>query len=353
MVIQSLNKKIIIEFERLIKFIQLQINDAIEKNNKKEETVNSFRQKQLKNALYIIKKYPQEISFDNIKEFGKLGGIGKGTISRIEEILKTGKLSELKNYKDDPNEKIIEELETIIGVGRTTAIQFVKAGVKSIKDLKKKINKGEIEVNEKILLGIKYHGKFFDNIPHEEITKINKIFQKIINKMNKEYKLNDKNKYILEICGSYRREKPVSGDIDVLITKLDVKMDHEESINHLERFIKITKNPLKSNNNEPLLVDDITDKHYETKYMGFLKYKDNPVRRVDIRFVPYDAWFSALQYFTGSQQFNIKLRNIAKQQGYKLSEYGLFDKDGKHIPIKSEYDIFKILNVEYLPPNLR
>jgi DNA polymerase (family 10) len=49
----------------------------------------------------------------------------------------------------------------------------------------------------------------------------------------------------------------------------------------------------------------------------------------------------------------VKLRKIAKQQGYKLSEYGLFDKDGKHIAIKSEYDIFKILNVEYLSPNLR
>lgn len=353
MIVQSLNKKIIIEFEKLIKFIQLQIDEANKKDDKKTATVNKFRQQQLKNALYIIKKYPNEITLDNFKELGNIGGIGKGTINRIEEILKTGKLAEIADYKDDPNEKIIEELETIIGVGRTTAIQFVKEGVKSIKDLKKKINKGDIEVNEKILLGIKYHGKFFDKIPREEITKIHKIFQKIIKKINKEYKLGENNKYMLEICGSYRREKPISGDIDVLITKLNTTMEHKETINHLERFIQIIKHPLKANNNEPLLIDDITDKHYETKYMGFLKYKDNPVRRVDIRFVPHDAWYSALQYFTGSAEFNVKLRKIAKQQGYKLSEYGLFDKDGKHIPIKSEYDIFKILNIEYLPPNLR
>ena len=44
---------------------------------------------------------------------------------------------------------------------------------------------------------------------------------------------------------------------------------------------------MSENNNKPLLRDDITDKNYETKYMGFLKYKDNPFRRVDIRFVNY------------------------------------------------------------------
>jgi DNA polymerase/3'-5' exonuclease PolX len=84
--------------------------------------------------------------------------------------------------------------------------------------------------------------------------------------MNKTYKLDDTNKYIFEICGSYRREKPTSGDIDILISKLQTisKLGASEDVNHLSRFIEILKKPITLNNKQPLLVDDITDKKYET-----------------------------------------------------------------------------------------
>ena len=47
------------------------------------------------------------------------------------------------------------------------------------------------------------------------------------------------------------------------------------------------------------------------------------------------------------------MRKVAKDKGYKLSEYGLFDSNGERFKIKSERDIFKKLNMEYLPPRLR
>jgi DNA polymerase/3'-5' exonuclease PolX len=171
--------------------------------------------------------------------------------------------------------------------------------------------------------------------------------------MNKHYQLDDTNKYIFEICGSFRREKPTSGDIDVLITKLDTSSDSHDDINHLERFIKRLKKPIKSNNNQPLLADDITDKNYETKYMGFAKYKDNPFRRIDIRYVNHDVYPSAMLYFTGSAELNLKMRKIAKSMKLKLSEYGLTKEDGTKLKIQSEYDVFKILKIEYLAPRLR
>jgi len=87
--------------------------------------------------------------------------------------------------------------------------------------------------------------------------------------------------------------------------------------------------------------------------MGFGKYKENPVRRIDIRFVPYESYFSALVYFTGSAELNKKMRVIAKSKKLKLSEYGLFKENGEMLPIKSERDIFDILNIEYLLPRLR
>ena len=317
----SLNQTIVDEFQRLVSFIQLEIDKAKESNDKKLSVVNTFRQKQIKNALNIIKKFPKKITKENVNELGELPGIGKGTIDRVNEILDSGKLSELSNFqkKIDPNEKIIEELQTIVGVGRSTALDFIKQGIKSVDDLKNKINSNEIQVNEKILLGIKYYGKFSDNIPRDEITKVYKLIKKEIDKLNKKYKFDEQNKYIFEICGSYRREKPVSGDIDVLISKLGTTQEEKNDINHLDRIIKVLKKPIKSNNNEPLLVDDITYKNYETKYMGFSKYKDKPLRRIDIRFVSYDVFHSALLYFTGSAEFNIKMRKIAKKLNLKLS----------------------------------
>jgi len=352
---QSLNQNIVSEFERLVSFIQLEIDNAREMKDKKLGLVNSFRQKQIKNALTTIKKYPKKITNENLKEFAEFPGIGKGTVDRIKEILKNSKLAELADFQEtiDPKKKIIEELESIVGVGRATALDFIKLGVTSVDDLKKKIDSKEIEVNDKILLGVKYYGKFMGNIPRDEITKVHKLIKKQIDKMNNEYDLNDDNKYIFEICGSYRREKPTSGDIDVLVSKLGTKMDVEEKVNHLDRLVKRLKKPIKTNNNQPLLTDDITDKSYETKYMGFAKYKDNPFRRIDIRFVTHDVFPSAMLYFTGSAELNLKMRKIAKKLKLKLSEYGLTKEDGTKLPVSSEYDIFKILKIEYLPPNLR
>lgn len=352
---QLINHDIISEFERLVDFIQEEIYNSKERKDKKQELANSFRHRQIKNILSIIKQYPKKITNETINDFNKLQGIGKGTVDRIKEIIKTGKLAELADFKvrDDPKKKILEELESIVGVGRASALNFIKLGITSVEDLKNKIEINEIQVNDKILIGVKYYGKFMGNIPRDEITKVNKLIKKLIDKMNKDYNLDDDSKYIFEICGSYRRNKPTSGDIDILVSKVGTQNDDKDKTNHLDILIKRLKKNIKSNGNQPLIVDDITDKSYKTKYMGFAKFKDNPIRRIDVRFVSLDVYPSAMLYFTGSAELNIKMRKIAKKQKLKLSEYGLTKEDGSRLVITSEYDIFKILKIEYLSPDLR
>jgi len=342
-----INTIIINEFNKLIKFIEYNLNKS---TDNKEKIANTFRLKQIKNILSIIKKYPEEINLINIKDFSKLDGIGIGTINRIKEILKNGFLEELKDFNfDNTNNKIFEELESIIGIGKTNAQKLINKGITSIEDLKNKILNNEIKVNDKILLGLKYEGVFKNNIPRKEINNIYNVLKNIINNINNKYNLNDNNKYIFEICGSYRREKDTSNDIDILISKLNT------NTNTNGNNLKIIINELKiSNNNELLLIDDITDKNIKTKYMGFCRYKDNPVRRIDIRFVPFKSYYTALLYFTGSKDLNTKMRIKAHELGYKLSEYSLIDiNKNKKIKINSEYDIFKLLKMEYLQPNLR
>ena len=381
-----MNIIIINEFNKLINLIEFNLNESIKTKNNKARIANIFRLKQIKNILSIIKKYPEEINLTNLKKFEKIDGIGSGTINRIKEILKNGFLEELKNFNDiNNNNQLIHELETIIGIGKSGALQLIDKGITSIEDLKYKILNNKIKVNNKILLGLKYEGIFKNNIPRKEIDKYYKLFNIIINNFNNKYKLDDNNRYIFEICGSYRRGKESSNDIDILISKLnttnnyyndsnnnntdtntnsdtnsytdtDSNNDNSKKSNnyYLKLLINELKLPIKNNNNKSLLVDDITDKNIKTKYMGFCKYKDNPIRRIDIRFVPYNSYFTALLYFTGSKEFNTKIRIKANELGYKLSEYNLIKKDtNKKIKINSEYNIFKKLKMEYLTPDLR
>ena len=185
-----MNKNIISEFERLSSFIQDEIDKLILEKNQKEITANKFRLRQINNVLGIIKKYPTKITIKNYEELKNINGIGKGTIDRIKEILENKKLIELGNYIDNKKEqtKSIEDLESVVGIGHTHAIELYNKGIKSVKELKKLVKNKEIQVNEKIELGLKYYKKFEGNIPRKEITLVNKIFKDIIKDLNKKLK---------------------------------------------------------------------------------------------------------------------------------------------------------------------
>jgi DNA polymerase (family 10) len=74
--------------------------------------------------------------------------------------------------------------------------------------------------------------------------------------------------------------------------------------------------------------------------------------QVDCRVVEEKSFGAALLYFTGSKNFNIKLRQLAIRQGLKINEYGVFRKE-KYICGRSEEEIFKILKMDYVEPELR
>lgn len=344
-----MNNNIISEFKRLSSFIQDELDKLILGKNQKEITSNQFRLRQTNNVLNILKNYSEKITIKNYEELKNINGIGQGTINRIHEILLNKKLLELGDYVDNKQQKnkAIEDLESVVGIGHTIAIELYNKGITSVKQLKKMVKNREIIVNEKIELGLRYYNKFKGDIPRREITYIYKLFKDIIKNLNKNLDLSEQ--YIYEFCGSYRRQKLTSGDIDILISKKGVL---DENYNYLSNIISILKNPIKKNENKPLIIDDITELG-KTKYMGFGRYLDNHIRRIDIRFIPYDSYFSALLYFTGSAELNKKMRQIAKLKKLKLSEYGLFRENGEKILIDDEKTVFDILEIEYILPKLR
>ena len=341
----TVNYNLIKIFEELIKYIEIERNYFINNNDMKNALINKFRISKLNNTLKVIKSFKTQIISSD--QLNNIKGIGKGSLEKIQEIIDFGKLKELNNYiklykKQVKIQKIIDELTTIIGIGPTIAYKLINDyNIKSINDLKKRVDKGEIEVNDKLKLGIKYIGKFQGNIPRNEIQLIENYLSDFIHK----YNFYDS---IFNICGSYRRELSFSSDIDILLTNINIidEIDHNNS-NILNKFILNLKK-------EGFIIDDITKDDTKTKYMGFCKYKNKPIRRIDIRFVPYISYYTALLYFTGSYTLNEIMRNKAKKLGYKLSEYGLFKlSNNELIYTNSELEIFDLLDMKYLKPNER
>ena len=87
--------------------------------------------------------------------------------------------------------------------------------------------------------------------------------------------------------------------------------------------------------------------------MGICKTPKSHAMRIDIRLIPKKSYPFALLYFTGSKKTNTYMRNIAIKAGYKLSEYGLYDKNNNSILLDTEKDIFEFLHLPYLSPDKR
>jgi DNA polymerase/3'-5' exonuclease PolX len=333
----SVNKNIIDSLTELVDLIKIEQNHI---SDQKKISTNDFRIRAINYLISIVKKHKQEINnADDIKNYPR---IGKGSLEKVTEILETGTLQEIKDLKKKYKkykkmEAVINELTEVVGIGNARAIELIeKHGVKSLKDLKNKFKKGEIELNEKIQLGLKYVGKFKGEIPRKEVDDIAHLIETSIQDPD----------LTVTFCGSYRRGSPFPNDIDVLLCHLNnITMDDVKQSDTLKDTIEQLKAV-------GLLVDDIAGENSTTKYMGFCKYKNNPVRRIDIRVMPVESYYTAILYFTGSYELNKVMRQKAKNMGLKLNEYGLFSDDGQ-MDVSGEEDVFRLLNMDYLPPEER
>ena len=327
------NNIIIKQFDLLKKQIQYDI-DFLEKDKMK----NMYRLKAIKTVILILKQFDEKIT--SSAQLKGVKNIGEHTLKRVDEILKTGKLKEIKI----PNNitkylKFIEDLQEIHGIGPKTAYNLFKNhNIRSIKQLQKKYEDGKIQLPPTLIKGLKYVSKIKGQIQRKDIITLDRKLQQIA------YEISPK--LIGITCGSHRREKKTSNDIDFLIfyeeyiTKEDV-LKH----NYLADFIA----KLKKDN---IIVEDLTNEKSQTKYMGIF-ILDGILRRIDIRYIPYSSYYSAILYFTGSKDLNTKMRQIAKLNGWTLNEYGLYDEHGKAKKISSEKDIFDYLGMEYLEPSKR
>ena len=270
---------------------------------------NFFKHKAYENAIKSLSTHPQPIT--TLQEITHLKGIGKGIADKINQILEN-------KFQPPPPHEFLEDLSKIYGVGFKTAKNLIQQGITDFEILKAK----QFEVlNEKQRIGLKYYQDINQRIPHQEMKLHEKLLQSIwIN-------------HPFQIVGSYRRQEPTSGDIDILVPSSD-----PEILSKLIFFLKKNKYF-----KEELALGT-------KKFMGIVGLPHLPARRIDILCTTPEEYPYALLYFTGSDKYNRNLREYCAKRGLKLNEKKLINQETNEIipNLTSEKEILTFLNLPYL-----
>lgn len=241
-------------------------------------------------------------------------GIGKSSADIIDEYLSTGQVQRLRELEQQfvEQRRIIDYFRSFYGIGPRKAIDFYNQGFRTLADL---WNNAQLTSAQR--LGILWREHFKLRIDRAEMDLINQRISELLNPQNIKW----------EIAGSYRRDEASSGDIDVLI-----ESQPGVDMNYIINLLR------------PLIADTLAQG--TAMYRGILRLSPEfNGHRIDVRIIDPANYAAALMYFTGSQQFNILMRNRAIELGLSLSEYGL-----PGHTINSEQDIFDILRVRYMAP---
>jgi len=291
---------------------------------------NVFRIRAYLRAAQNVDGLAQDVSTLTREELEAIPGIGKDLSGKIREYLETGRIAKYEELKQVIPGGVLELLK-VPGLGPKKAKLFYdKLKIKSVDELETAIRKGKLaglpgiqkKTEENILQGIELIRRGAERRP---LGRVLPLAEDIVRRMKDGAPVDR-----IEVAGSIRRWKETVRDIDVLTTSKHPEkvMDAFVKLPHVSRVLM--QGPTKSS----VLTDD-----------GI---------QVDLRVVENDSFGAALQYFTGSKQHNIKLREMAVRAKLKLNEYGAFREPGdRKIGGKTEEEMYKALKLPFIPPELR
>lgn len=279
----------------------------------------------------------------------RLPNIGPSISNKIDEYLSTGKIAELEKERDDLNYHIRKEFANVYGFGTKQINELIKHGYKDVDSLKSAVNRGKIILTERQKIGLKYFDDLKLRIPRTEMDTWNRVLCNAVESVAIDRHIT----LCGELAGSYRRKKETSGDIDLLIYSNEIKTRDDFARDTLKHGTSILQNIVTKLKELGYMIDDLTEQK-GVKYMGIIRLPNYPARHIDILFCPMEEYPYALLYFTGSGEFNKKMRMVAKDKGYKLSEKELYDNNAKKkLIVKSERQIFDKLDMPYREPHMR
>lgn len=297
-------------------------------------TDERFRSLSYNKAAKVIGSLKDDVSIyvkNNTLE--NLPGIGESIAEKIKEFIKTGTIKKYEQLRKTTPHELIEMMD-IRGFGPQSLNQIhKKLHVSTKEELMNAIQEKKIETLkgfgkkkiEGMLRGLKLHKVLEDRMLLWNAINSS---EEVIERLREIPEVKQ-----VEVAGSLRRKTETIGDIDILVSSQE---EHRKNIiNHFINSSFVKEVLVKGN----------------TKVSIILKSSN---KQVDLRIVNEDEWGSALQYFTGSKEHNIHLRSIAKENGYKISEYGVFEiESSKKIAGKTEEEVYTKLGFQMIPPEMR
>ena len=293
---------------------------------------NQFKIRAYQKAARAIEHYPKEIRImvDEGEDLKSIPGVGDAIAKKTTELVETGKLEYYEKLKAEFPEGITNLLD-IPGIGPKTANKLCsELGITSVDSLEQAIKDGRVaklfRLGEKtannILQQIEASRRKDQRIPIGEALPT---AEEILRALNPVPGVRN-----LTYAGSLRRFRETLGDIDLMGTA-------ENPQKVMDTFVSL---PIVGQ----VLVQGPTKSSVIVS--GGLQ--------VDLRMVEHEAFGSLLQYFTGSKQHNISLRERGRRQGLKLSEYGITDiATDKLEKFADEENFYRRLGLQYIPPELR
>lgn len=292
---------------------------------------NVFKVRAYRQAVLTLETLPEDI--DRIMKTGKLQqipGVGKGIAEKIEELINTGSLKYFEDLKESLPEGLVRMLE-IPDVGpKTVHALFEKLHITSIDELEKAASGGRLrglehfgeKTEQNILRGIQLlksrSGRLLLGAAFQ-------LAESVIERMGK---LEEVQK--ISPAGSLRRMKETIGDIDILVSSKEPEKVMDAFAGMPEVSGVLAKGPKKSS-----------------------VIMENRVQ-ADLRVVPDESFGAALQYFTGSKQHNVKLREMAAKKGLKINEYGVFEAGtDRRKAGEDEAGVYREAGLGFIEPELR
>ncbi len=258
----------------------------------------------------------------------EIKGIGRGLGDALEEIITTGKSSlheELKRALPID----LADLNAVQGLGpQKIRVLYKELKIRNLKDLEKAATGGKIcalagfgeKSEEKILRGIEFLKRGAGRMLLGDVLPWARALETTLKGL--------RGVTHATLAGSARRMRETVGDLDMLVVakKSKLVMDYFVAMPDVQEILAYgdTKSAVRLTNG----------------------------LQVDVRVVPKESYGAALNYFTGSRDHNIALREIAQDKGLKLNEYGLFKGDTA-VAGKTEEEIYAALGLQYIPPELR
>ena len=290
-----------------------------------------FRVRAYQRAAQMLESLTEDLAAVAARgELTRLPGIGKDLAARIEEFLAHGRITQLETMRSDLPPRFLTLLE-IRGLGpRTAKLLWDRLGVDTVDRLEELCRTKQIlelpgireKTRENILASI---ATWRAGRTRSLLPKARAVAEHVAEALRAHGGVDR-----LEIAGSLRRMRETIKDVDILVTSTDPA-----------RVIAALASL-------PSVVEVLA--RGETK--ATVRHQDG--LHVDLRVVEPQAFGAALQYFTGSKDHNVRVRELAKRRGLTISEYGVFNEaTGARVAGATEEEVYAAVGLPFIPPELR